>query len=975
MNLYIYPLFLCFSAIAMFVSPALGVVRNVPADYPTIQAAIAAAADTDEIVVAPGRYYENLNFLGKAITVRSSQPNMIDPNQPLNWNDPSATILDGSQCSDPNNSVVTFNHGETQTSVLEGFIITGGTGTWIPVAWSLHQVYWNRCGGGVVCYNLSAPTIRRNIFADNLAGQGGGVYVYGDPVNPVNPQNPPVHLIPVISYNRFENNRAIVLHGFSPPNEQYPWNDHGDGGAYVGFQAVDAVLENNHMINNFADNYGGAIHVRQWCEGVIRNNTIQNNQSTLGAGLHITYQSAPLIERNVIDGNSATNLGGGGLYIYFESYPTVRGNTIKNNSSTRGAGIGIYWTSHPLIENNMILQNQTGEGILCSSSAAVIRYNTIAGNTAPSTSGAIRCESSSSTQIENNIISRNGAGYGLFLTPDSSPNSIQVRYNLIYDHPLGPFSPALPAPPEENGNIYADPSFLNEAIGDYHIALNSPCVSAADPDYTPPSGIVDYDGDLRKIGERSDIGADEILPVKNTTTGTLYTTIQSAIQQAANGNIIEVARGHYTESISFGTKQLVVRSTNPQDWNTVYATVIDANRTGTAVVICGSQTSQSRFEGFTVTGGLATNGHGGGILCFASPVIANNYIHNNEASYKGGGVYFWNSDCAAVLRDNRIVANIASYGAGVFCDTNSKITMKHNWIAQNYAVNAAGGLCISFAHSDTHVMHTIFLENSSQSGAAVYLTGSSIGFWNNQILGNSASLKAGAICIENGNPSILQNTILDNRAAFAGGIYCSSAISPLLAGNIIAFCSQGEGIYDEFDDPENPLTAYLSHNNVYDNAGGNYGGELTDLTGQDGNISADPKIAFRGIWDDNGTPDLLDDDAYRLANVHLLPGSPCINAGDMSMLPPALTQDIDAESRVLYNQVEIGADEIDPATNPADINEDGIVDAEDMTLLLEGWLQTGGGYQGDITGDNIVNLPDWTILVENWLWQAYWHIP
>lgn len=47
---------------------------NVPGDQPSIQAAINAAVNGDEIIVAPGRYLENINFLGKAITVRSIDP-------------------------------------------------------------------------------------------------------------------------------------------------------------------------------------------------------------------------------------------------------------------------------------------------------------------------------------------------------------------------------------------------------------------------------------------------------------------------------------------------------------------------------------------------------------------------------------------------------------------------------------------------------------------------------------------------------------------------------------------------------------------------------------------------------------------------------------------------------------------------------------------------------------------------------------
>ena len=43
------------------------------ADFASIQSAINAATNGDEIVVRPGRYRETLSFLGKAITVRSEQ--------------------------------------------------------------------------------------------------------------------------------------------------------------------------------------------------------------------------------------------------------------------------------------------------------------------------------------------------------------------------------------------------------------------------------------------------------------------------------------------------------------------------------------------------------------------------------------------------------------------------------------------------------------------------------------------------------------------------------------------------------------------------------------------------------------------------------------------------------------------------------------------------------------------------------------
>ncbi len=75
----------------------------------SIQDAIDAAMDGDEIIVAPGTYFETINFLGKAIVLRSSAG-------------PDVTIIDAASLED---SAVKFVGGEGPDTQINGFTITG----------------------------------------------------------------------------------------------------------------------------------------------------------------------------------------------------------------------------------------------------------------------------------------------------------------------------------------------------------------------------------------------------------------------------------------------------------------------------------------------------------------------------------------------------------------------------------------------------------------------------------------------------------------------------------------------------------------------------------------------------------------------------------------------------------------------------------------------------------------------------------
>ncbi len=126
--------------------------ENGTAEHPfdSIQEAVEVAADGASILVRPGTYHENIDFLGKRIQLLG-----IDPNDP---NGTSYPVIDGGGAG----PVVTFAGGEDPNCVLMGFVITGGRGG--PA-------------GAISCAG-SSPTIMNCLIVGNRASDSNGAAVY-----------------------------------------------------------------------------------------------------------------------------------------------------------------------------------------------------------------------------------------------------------------------------------------------------------------------------------------------------------------------------------------------------------------------------------------------------------------------------------------------------------------------------------------------------------------------------------------------------------------------------------------------------------------------------------------------------------------------------------------------------------------------------------------------------------------------------
>ena len=132
-------------------------------DFTEIQPAIDAAEDGDTVLVRPGEYVvrEPIDFN------RFHDPR--DPASPPVKNivvrseagSSRTTIRMAEEPLDPDRaSVVIFESGEGEASVLEGFLLTEGRGTWLVVRAS-H-------GGGVYIEGNSSPRLRDMRIAGNV---------------------------------------------------------------------------------------------------------------------------------------------------------------------------------------------------------------------------------------------------------------------------------------------------------------------------------------------------------------------------------------------------------------------------------------------------------------------------------------------------------------------------------------------------------------------------------------------------------------------------------------------------------------------------------------------------------------------------------------------------------------------------------------------------------------------------------------
>lgn len=753
---------------------AWGATIYVPDSYTCVQNAINAAVNGDEVVIRPGCYNGSIDFCGKAITVRS-----------LNPNDPaivSSTILDGgwshfgagTKGDDWCEPVVTFKHGEGSDSKLLGLTITNG-----------HA----KVGSGILCDGAS-PTIQFNNILNNgidfssfvwQSGKksvsdatciGGGIAVLNGS--------------PLIDSNDIELNFAEI-----------------GGGIFVTGASARPTINANTITANFAECEGGGLYADLGAVVSVTNNLF----GTAPTGAICAQATALKAKANVIR-NAKTATG-----------PAPASKNKKNAVAAKRTHSKVAGT--PKISPKALRQAiysgnaaEYGGAIYLQSCAANLNSNKFVSNAATYEGGAIWGNEACLVSISD-IFDRNytndlldDTGYGgavALYYGQASFTEDKFTYNCSGEGGAMYF---------ESGTVIAkDCAFAYNVCDTYGGAVEA-YTDDSDYNFTGNFSCCTFDNNSAEYGGAVYAEASNTFPwapldltdctfTDNTveTEGGavyLYDGVATHITKCTFDSNMAPDYGSaiYNEDALFAlVDSTLVNNVGPY-YN--YGTVYTEGTPGPTIVAPPPAPVKSAkdFDENTITGCTFTRNttyEGGGVYVDSGDTqIEKNLFQENTVIDAGGAIY-WDSTDEGEIECNTFLGNSATTGGAIavyFAPTDEDdLKVSGNFFTGNMSGSSSGEGGAMYINADMVVDHNTFFQNSS-------------GF------------KGGAIFIDNVPADVINNTFSDNWALRGGTIYeCATAIAPpspspskqttpgldktLIENNIIAFTKRGWGLLFE----------------------------------------------------------------------------------------------------------------------------------------------------------------------------------
>ncbi len=416
---------------------------RVPADYPTIQAAIDAASPGSLILVDPGTYDEAV-VMWKPVRLQGAG---------------AATIIDAQM---PGEAL------ETLLQKISGLVDSGAVDLLpgqpaVPNALAIGEtLFGTELGAGITVLaknDLSFQTFPSRIdgFTITNAEVGGGIFVNGYAHNLEISNNTVTgnsglrhggirigHPFLATGDGPFGFNTNVNIHHNAITANGLVSNDSAGGGLSLATGSDDYTVSRNFVCGNYSQGGGAGIgHLGLSDNGLIEFNEILFNQSfnqglnRSGGGLLIAGQptgfnvgrgaGSVTVDANLIQGNHAAAGHGGGIRTQF-----VNGNDVASNLARSEEWYRLRFT------NNMIVNNVTGwsgAGIALQDTVnSEIINNTIANNDSTATVGNVLDVAANTSTPQPAGISSESHSLGLagLLGPGSEFSDPTLFNNIIW---------------------------------------------------------------------------------------------------------------------------------------------------------------------------------------------------------------------------------------------------------------------------------------------------------------------------------------------------------------------------------------------------------------------------------------------------------------------------------------------------------------------------------------------------------------
>jgi hypothetical protein len=321
-------------------------------------------------------------------------------------------------------------------------------------------------------------------------------------------------------------------------------------------------------------------------------------------------------------------------------------------------------------------------------------------------------------------------------------------------------------------------------------------------------------------------------------------TLQAALQSAASGDVIQAEPGVYRESLDFLGKAVHVKGSGTDN------TLLDASLAqSAAVVFQGGESRDAVLEGFSIMNGT-------GVVDGTARV--------------GGAIAVL--DAEPTIRGNRLVKNMASYGAGIYCRSSGlRAPLIENNLIEDNVAEAGGGAVAVDGHAAPVIRKNALLRNEADRGGAVWFSGADAqpvleeneirlnlaqslggGIYGQGAAGNTALVRnlleanvsrglddqgGGAILLDHVAAEVSENTIVRNKVLGTGGsLVLLDSPASVIERNVLAYSQTGVGIRCS------GAGASIRNNLLWQNAAEEAEGDCADWWTVDGNIVADPEL-------------------------------------------------------------------------------------------------------------------------------------